>query len=132
MGMKIGLCGTARHTVEKKDTAKEVDSGLLEVYATPCMIALMESAAYSAVQKCLPEGMSTVGARMDAKHIAATPVGFTVWADAELTDIDGRKLTFRITAYDEKEKIGEAEHDRFVIDEKKFIQKVNAKGNTDR
>jgi fluoroacetyl-CoA thioesterase len=115
-------------TVEYKDTAKAVASGLAEVFATPSMIALMENAAYLAVQPLLPEGTSTVGVRIDAKHIAATPVGLKVWAEAVLAEADGRRLTFDIEAFDEKEKIGEARHERFVIDEQKFISRVQAKG----
>ena len=117
-------------TVEQKDTARAVASGLAEVFATPSMIALMENAAYLAVQPMLPEGMSTVGVRIDAKHIAATPVGLKVWAEAVLVETDGRRLTFEIEAFDEKEKIGEARHERFVIDEQKFMSRAQAKGKT--
>lgn len=129
MELKLGAGLKARvdMTVEYKDTAKAVASGLAEVFATPSMIALMENAAYTAVQPRLPEGTSTVGTRIDARHLAATPVGFRVWAKATLADVDGRKLTFDITAYDETEKIGEARHERFVIDESKFLSRAEAK-----
>lgn len=126
--LEAGLKARVDKTVEYKDTAKAVASGLAEVFATPSMIALMENAAYLAVQPHLPEGASTVGIRIDAKHLAATPIGLKVWVEAELVDVDGRKLMFDITAYDEAEKIGEARHERFVIDEKKFLSRAEAKG----
>jgi predicted thioesterase len=126
--LEPGAKARVEMTVEYKDTAKAVASGLAEVFATPSMIALMENAAYTAVQPLLPEGMSTVGTRIDAKHIAATPVGLKVWAEAVLVDVDRRKLTFDIEAYDEAEKIGEARHERFVIDEEKFLSRAEAKG----
>jgi predicted thioesterase len=126
--LEPGAKARVEMTVEYKDTAKAVSSGLAEVFATPSMIALMENAAYTAVQPLLPEGMSTVGTRIDAKHMAATPVGLKVWAEAVLVDVDRRKLTFDIEAYDEAEKIGEARHERFVIDEEKFLSRAEAKG----
>ncbi len=125
--LETGLSARVDMTVAYKDTAKAVASGLAEVFATPSMIALMENAAYTAVQPYLPEGASTVGTRIDARHLAATPVGFAVWAEAKLTAVDGRKLCFDITAYDETEKIGEAQHERFVIDERKFLSRAQAK-----
>ncbi|MDD5017030.1 MAG: thioesterase family protein [Eubacteriales bacterium] len=127
--LNIGLAAKVEKTVVFEDTAKAVSSGLAEVFSTPSLIALMENAAYTAVQNALPDGFSTVGAAIDAQHMAATPVGLKVWAEAKLIDIDGRKLKFRIMAYDEREKIGEAEHIRYVIDENKFMQKVFAKAN---
>ncbi len=127
LSMKAGQKARVEKTVEYKDTAKAVASGLAEVFATPSMIALMENAAYLAVQPQLPAGMSTVGIRIDAQHMAATPVGLKVWAEAELVNVDGRKLTFDITAYDEIEKIGVARHERFVIDEQKFLARAEAK-----
>jgi len=126
--LEPGAKDRVEKTVEYKDTAKAVASGLAEVFATPSMIALMENAAYQAVQPLLPEGMSTVGVRIDAKHIAATPVGLKVWAEAVLAETDGRRLTFDIEAFDEKEKIGEARHERFIIDEQKFMSRAQAKG----
>ena len=128
LNLKTGLSARVEKTVEYKDTAKAVASGLAEVFATPSMIALMENAAYLAVQEQLPEGVSTVGIRIDAQHLAATPIGLKVWAQAELVAVDGRKLTFDIAAYDEAEKIGEARHERFVIDEQKFLSRAEGKG----
>ena len=128
LNLEAGAKARVEMTVAYKDTAKAVASGLAEVFATPSMIALMENAAYIAVQPLLPEGMSTVGVRVDAKHMAATPVGLKVWAEAVLSETDGRRLTFDIEAYDEVEKIGEARHERFVIDERKFLSRAEAKG----
>lgn len=125
--LKTGMRYRAETAVTPEATAKTVGSGLAEVYATPMMVALMEKAAYMAVQSALPEGYATVGIRIDARHLAATPVGLKVWADAALVETDGRKLTFEITAYDEREKIGEARHERFIIEENRFAQKADAK-----
>jgi len=125
--LECGLAARKELTVEYQHTAKAVASGLAEVYATPMMIALMEHVAYSAVQPHLPPGLSTVGTRIDAQHMAATPVGQKVWATARLTAVEGRKLTFEIEAFDEREQIGSARHERFVIDEARFMQKANAK-----
>lgn len=125
--LEAGLSAKIEKTVVYEDTAKAVVSGLAEVFATPSMIALMENAAYTAVQPGLPSGWSTVGISISAQHLAATPMGLKVWAEAKLTEVDGRKLTFVINAFDEKEKIGEAQHVRFIIDEQKFMNKVSAK-----
>jgi fluoroacetyl-CoA thioesterase len=128
MELKCGLSARKEKTVEYKDTAKAVASGLAEVFATPSMIALMEHAAYSAVEDYLPEGCTTVGTSIDVKHLAATPVGLKVWAEAELVEIDGKKLKFSITANDECEKIGVATHFRYIVDKQKFLYKAYAKG----
>ncbi len=125
--IKIGQSAKIEKVVQIKDTAKAFSSGLAEVFSTPSMIALMENAAYAAVQKYLPQGFSTVGISIDAKHLAATPVGLKVWAEAVLTQVDGRKFSFEINAYDEREKIGRALHERFVIDQEKFMKKAGAK-----
>jgi fluoroacetyl-CoA thioesterase len=127
MEIKTGLSARSEKTVEEADTAGAVASGAADVFSTPSMIALMENAAFIAVQPYLEEGQSTVGAGINAKHIAATPVGMNVWAEAVLTSADGRKLEFDITAFDEHEKIGIASHTRYVIDEKRFMQKATGK-----
>lgn len=127
MEIKAGLKAKTEKTVGAADTAAAVASGAADVFSTPSMIALMESAAFTAVQPCLEEGQSTVGASLDVKHIAATPVGMNVWAEAVLTLVDGRRLEFDINAFDEREKIGEAKHTRYIIDEKRFMRKVTEK-----
>lgn len=122
-----GLNTAVSKVVEYKDTAKALASGLAEVFATPAMIALMEYAALTVVQHALPKGYSTVGTEISARHLAATPVGMTVKANAVLTTVNGRELTFFIEVFDDKEKIGEAAHKRFIIDEERFMQKAYAK-----
>ena len=104
-----------------------VGSGLLPVFATPQMIALMENAAVDATQASLEEGQGTVGTRLDVSHDAATPVGMQVWAEAEVTAVDGRKLTFAVTAYDEAGPIGKGTHERFIIQNDKFLAKAQGK-----
>jgi fluoroacetyl-CoA thioesterase len=126
--LQPGLRSKVEMTVAFKDTACAVASGLAEVFATPAMIALMENAAYTAVQPYLPEGYSTVGAEISAQHMSATPVGLKVWAEATLTQVEGRKLSFFIEAFDEVEKIGEAAHTRFIVDSARFLAKAGAKG----
>jgi fluoroacetyl-CoA thioesterase len=120
-----GLTAELHRTVEEKDTATHI--GNVQVLASPVMIGLMEYAAAAAVEPALAEGTQTVGIHVDVKHIAATPVGMKVTAHAELTKVDGRILTFRVWADDEKERIGEGTHQRAIIDVAKFRQKVQAK-----
>ena len=125
-----GISAEIDALVFEKDTAQSYGSGLVAVYATPALVGLMEGAAVRALQGCLPEGQTTVGGRIDVRHLAATPVGMRVRARAELVKVEGRKLTFRVEAWDEVEQIGEAIHERFIIDEEKFLSRVNAKGKT--
>jgi predicted thioesterase len=125
--MKTGLSAKIEKTVEYEDTAKAVASGLAEVFATPSMIALMENAAYSAVQGKLEPGQSTVGISINVKHTAATPMGMKVWATATLVEIDRKRLVFDIEAFDEIEQIGTARHERFIIDEEKFMSRAAGK-----
>ena len=99
MAIEIGLTGTAETLVEKEDTASAVGSGDLMVYATPCMVALMEGAAWESVAPYLAEGESTVGVSLEVKHLSATPVGVEVRAESKVTAVDGRKITFEIVAY---------------------------------
>lgn len=122
-----GLNAKVETKVTYKDTAASFGSGGVKVYATPMMIGLMENAALSAVDLHLPKGYVTVGIHLDVKHLAATPVGIKVYAVAELIEIDGRKLFFKVEAYDEKEKIGEGYHQRHIINLEKFLQKVGEK-----
>jgi len=122
-----GISAEIDSLVLEKDTAQSYGSGLVAVYATPALVGLMEGAAVKALQGHLPEGQTTVGGRIDVRHLAATPVGMRVRARAELVEIERRKLTFRIEAWDEVEQIGEAIHERFIIDEEKFISRVKAK-----
>ena len=122
--MEVGIKGQAEALVEQEDTAKIVGSGDLLVYATPCMVALMEGAAYQSVAPFLAEGESTVGTRMDVKHLSATPVGMEVRAESVVTAVDGRKITFEIHAFDEAGEIGSAVHERVVIRAERFLEKT--------
>lgn len=119
--LNIGLKGKTEKKVTMNDTAKVFGSGAAEVFATPMMIGLMEGAAMNAVKDYLPEGFSTVGISVNIKHMSATAIGKFVYAEAELTEIDRKRLVFRVDAYDEDKKIGEGFHERFIIDEKKFM-----------
>ena len=122
--IEVGIKGHAEALVEQEDTAKVVVSGDLLVYATPCMVALMEGAAWQSVAPFLAEGESTVGTRMDVKHLSATPVGMEVRAESVVTAVDGRKVTFEIHAFDEAGEIGSAVHERVVIRAERFLEKT--------
>lgn len=123
-----GLSAEFEHTVTDTDTARHWGSGGLPVFSTPSLVGLMESAAVVATFEHLSPGQATVGGHIDVRHLAATPVGMKVHARAELAAIDDRKLVFKIQAWDEVELIGEAIHERFVIDEARFLAKAQAKG----
>ena len=127
MSVTVGSKGRAACVVNDQNTAAAVGSGLLPVFATPQMIALMENAAVDATQASLEEGQGTVGTRLDVSHDSATPVGMQVWAEAEVTAVDGRKLTFAVTAYDEAGPIGKGTHERFIIQNDKFLAKAQGK-----
>ena len=122
--IEVGIKGQAEALVEQEDTAKVVGSGDLLVYATPCMVALMEGAAWQSVAPFLAEGESTVGTRMDVKHLSATPVGMEVRAESVVTAVDGRKITFEIHAFDEAGEIGSAVHERVIIRAERFLEKT--------
>lgn len=124
MTLTIGMRGEATTTVVHENTAAAVGAGGVEVFGTPMMIALMENAAWQAVADMLGEGQVTVGTRVNVSHIAATPLGQTVRATAELIAIDGRRLTFRVEAFDEHQKIGEGQHERFIVNLQRFLQKI--------
>lgn len=127
LNLIAGLRATAEITVSKKDTAVEMSSGSLDVYATPAMVALMEKAALSVVDPYIPAGYSTVGTMINVNHISATPLEMKVKATAELISVEGKKLTFKVEAYDEKSKIGEGMHERFIIEVERFRNKVYSK-----
>jgi predicted thioesterase len=122
-----GLKGETEILVGTRDTAPHVGSGKVKVLATPVMVNLMEEAALNAVEGLLPAGHQTVGTRLDITHTAATPVGMRVTATAELTKVDGRKLTFHVSARDEKEVIGEGTHERIIINVARFDQRAQEK-----
>lgn len=124
----IGLIGHSDDQVSEKSTAISLNTGALPVYATPAMGILMERAACAAIQNHLPLGTTTLGASLNIKHITATPMGHHVSAEARVTEVEGRRLTFKIKVFDEKGKIGEASHERFVIDAESFMQKIKNRG----
>lgn len=125
--IETGIRGFAAEKVGENNTAAAMKSGELQVYATPGMIALMEQAAYQSVAGKLGEGMGSVGTLMNVSHLSATPAGMEVRAESELVAIDGRKLTFQVEAFDERGKIGEGIHERFIVDNLKFQQKADTK-----
>ena len=127
--METGLTNTATLTVTEKDTAKTHGSGTLDVFATPAMIALMERTAMDSVAEYLAEDEATVGTEINVQHLSATPIGCQVTCQSELTEIDGRKLTFKVTASDSKGVIGEGTHTRFIIKTEKFLAKASEKLN---
>lgn len=127
MEITVGMKGQVGTCVERADTALEVGSGSLLVYATPCMVALMEGAACEAITPVLPEDKTSVGISLTISHIAATPVGMDVWAEAEVTEVDGNTITFQVTAFDESGKIGEGTHKRAIITAQRFLDKVYSK-----
>jgi fluoroacetyl-CoA thioesterase len=125
--LQPGLTGTAEILVGTRDTAPHVGSGKVKVLATPVMVSLMEEASLHAVEGLLPVGHQTVGTRLDITHVAATPVGLRVVAGAEVIRVDGRRITFRVWADDEKERIGEGTHERIVIEVSRFDRRAQDK-----
>ena len=127
MEITVGMKGEVSTLVEREDTAYEVGSGSLLVYATPCMVALMEGAACEAIADSLPEDKTSVGIQLTISHLAATPVGMEVRAEAEVTEVDKNTVTFSVTAYDESGKIGEGTHKRAIVSTQRFLDKTYAK-----
>ncbi|WP_027717447.1 thioesterase family protein [Desulfovirgula thermocuniculi] len=125
--LKVGLRGEATAAVTEGNTALAYGSGGARVFATPAMIGLMENAALSAVDPLLEPGQMTVGIKVDVEHLAATPVGMKVTARAELVEIDGRRLVFRVEAFDEKEQIGRGTHVRFIVNTERFLSRAEGK-----
>ncbi|MGD2178144.1 MAG: thioesterase family protein [Anaerolineae bacterium] len=122
-----GLTGEVETTVADDDTAARQGSGLVPVFGTPALVALMENAAVRALEGDLPPGQTSVGGRMDVRHLAPTPVGMRVRARAELLEMEGRRLVFHVEAWDELEQIGRATHERFIVDQAAFVAKAKAK-----
>ncbi|MGD1996248.1 MAG: thioesterase family protein [Anaerolineae bacterium] len=126
-GLEPGLIGEVGLEVSEELTAARWGSGLVPVLGTPALVALMEQAAVAALEGHLPAGVTSVGVRIDVQHLAATPLGMRVRARAELTAVEGRRLTFCIEAWDEVDKVGEADHERAVVDERRFLERVGEK-----
>lgn len=125
--IKVGMNSTQETTVDMENIAKTVGSGSLEVFATPMMVALMEKAAAAAVADCMENDETTVGTKLDIAHTSATPLKMKVSAYAEVTEVNGREITFRVTAKDEAGEIGSGVHKRFVVFGEKFMSKTNSK-----
>ncbi|PKP43411.1 MAG: hypothetical protein CVT93_00460 [Bacteroidetes bacterium HGW-Bacteroidetes-10] len=123
--MEIGKKLKIEKVVTKSDTAAYYGSGLLEVFATPGMIALMEQTAHLLAKSFLPEYQDTVGVEVNIKHLKASPLGAKVYAEAELISVEGKILTFKVTAYDEKGAIGTGTHLRYIINPAKFLNKIS-------
>lgn len=122
-----GLIGEATTLVTETDTAGHWGSGLVPVFGTPALVGLMEGAAVQALAGHLPPGRTSVGGRIDVHHLAPTPMGMRVRARAELLEVEGRRLVFHIEAWDEVEQIGRATHERFIVDEERFVAQAKAK-----
>ena len=127
MEITVGMKGSVSTLVEREDTAAEVGSGDLLVYATPCMAALMEGAACEAIADALDEDKTTVGTTLSLEHLSATPVGMEVRAEAEVTAVEGKVICFEIHAFDEAGEIGKATHKRVLVNSQKFLDKAYSK-----
>lgn len=127
MEITVGMKAKVSSLVEKEDTAQQVGSGSLLVYATPCMAALMEGAACEAIAEAVPEDQTTVGIELNLQHTAATPVGLEVWAEAEVTAVEGKVISFQIQAFDEAGQIGAATHKRALVNSQRFLDKTYSK-----
>ena len=127
MEITVGMKAEVTTLVEREDTAKEVGSGSLLVYATPCMVALMEGAACEAIEEALGEDKTTVGIELNIQHTSATPVGLEVRAEAEVTAVDGKIITFELRAFDEAGEIGKGTHKRAIVPVQKFLDKAYSK-----
>ena len=125
--MDTGIKNKMEIVVTEDRTAKAMGSGELPVFATPAMIALVEETCWKSVADELESGQGTVGTMLDVRHVSATPVGMKVWCESELVGVDGRKLTFSVKVFDEAGLVGEGTHERFIIDNKRFLEKAAAK-----
>jgi predicted thioesterase len=125
--IKPGLVGESEEVVTEELTASALGSGLVPALATPAMIALMETASVSAIQECLQVGQTSVGIEVNVKHLAATPVAMQVRARAEVLSVDKQHVTFRVQAWDDKERIGEGTHVRAIVDEARFRKRIAQK-----
>lgn len=123
-----GIKGRLEQTVTPEMSAARVGSGLVDVFATPMMVALVERTCNESVLPYLEPGQGTVGTQVNVAHTAATPIGMRVWCESELVEVDRRRLLFRVHAFDECGPIGEGTHERFVIDTARFQEKVLNKG----
>ena len=124
--LQAGLTGEASYTTGPEHSAARFGADV-EVYGTPLLVGLIEAAAIDALKGALPDGSTTVGTGMTFQHTAATPIGAAVRARAELMQVDGRRLVFRVEAFDPWEQIGVADHERFIVDKARFLARVEDK-----
>ena len=122
--VEIGIKGRQELVVSKELTAKHIGSGAVLVFATPMMISLMEKTSQMSVKPFLEAGQETVGTHVDVSHDSAVPVGRKVWCESEVIDVDRRKITFKVAVYDDNGIVGQGTHERFIIDVKKFSEKL--------
>lgn len=127
MSIQPGVRGRADDIVNEANTAAAACSGALTVYGTPYMIGLMEKAAWTSIAPHLAPGESTVGTKLDVAHLSATPLGMKVWAESEVTLVDGKRIELTVTAYDEKGLIGQGTHERFIVTDERFLAKTARK-----
>ncbi len=127
MSVTVGLKGRAETVVNESNTAQAACSGALPVFGTPFMCALMEEAAWKSIAPHLEAGQSTVGTRLNVSHDSATPVGMKVWAESEVTEVDGKRLVLTVAAFDERGPIGRGTHERFIVTDERFLAKTARK-----
>lgn len=127
MSITVGLKGRAETVVSDSNTAQAACSGALPVFGTPFMCALMEEAAWKSIAPYLEPGQSTVGTRLNVSHDSATPVGMKVWAESEVTQVDGKRLVLKVAAFDERGPIGQGTHERFIVTDERFLSKTAKK-----
>lgn len=131
MAVEIGLTGKASFVIVPSQSAREMGSGDLDVFSTPCLVGLMEEACWKSIASSLSEGESSVGVEMTVSHLAATPIGMEVWAESMVTAVDGKRIHFTVTAYDEAGEIGKGSHARFVVSAEKFMARIQSKSSND-
>lgn len=121
--LPIGTKGSKTIEVTQDTLASATGSGTVDVFSTPNLVLLMEEACVEALKEYLEDGETTVGTMVNIRHLAATPPGLTVTATAVLTEVDGRRLVFEVSAHDGVDIVGQGTHERFVVDRAKFIEK---------
>lgn len=122
-----GMVNELEFEVEEQHTARQIGSGAMRVLATPSMILFMERTSHRLLMQHLPAGYSSVGIHVDVHHLAPTPMGRKVHVKSEIIQVDGLRVTFRVQAWDDQEKVGEGNHQRAVVDERRFLRRVEAK-----
>jgi fluoroacetyl-CoA thioesterase len=129
MGLEPGMTNTLTIVVDESMTADRFGNRGVQVLATPILVSYFELAAHQLAMRALDPGQGTVGFHVDIRHLAATPIGMRVTFRATLTDVDGRRLVFRVEADDEQERVGEGAHVRFVVDMERFMGRITAKSS---